>query len=188
MAKPGSAYTRTAVTLHWGMAALMTAGFALGLYVSDLPGFSPRYLRLVAYHKWIGITVLGLAALRAAWRLLHAAPALPAMPPWQAFAARLTHGLLYALIFVVPLAGWLFSSAKGFPVVYLGLWQLPDLVHKDKLLAGLLGQLHASFAWAAFYVVLLHAAAALKHHFIDHDDTLRRMLRWRRQPAPGSAQ
>jgi len=76
--------------------------------------------------------------------------------------------------------GWLYTSATGYPVVYLKLWQLPDLVHKNKQLADILGEIHADLAWALLGVVVLHSAAALKHHFIDRDSTLRRMLAWRR--------
>ncbi|MDR3416718.1 MAG: cytochrome b [Nevskia sp.] len=176
VAPPG--YTRTAVALHWTVAAIIVCAFSLGLVVSDLP-FSPQKVKLVAYHKWLGITVLGLAALRVIWRLSHRPPPLPPMPPWQTFAARLSHALMYTLIVTIPLAGWTFSSASGYPVVYLGLWQLPDLVPKNKLLAASLIDIHATLAWLLFYLLLLHVAAALKHHFFDRDDTLRRMLRWR---------
>jgi cytochrome b561 len=171
-------YTRTAVALHWTVAAFIVIAFSVGLIVSDLP-FSPQKLTWVAYHKWLGMTVLLLVALRALWRLTHRPPQLPPMPAWQTFTAKLTHGLMYALMFAIPLAGWLFSSASGYQVVYLGLLPLPDLVHKNKLLAEAFIDIHSSLAWLMLYVLLLHAAAALKHHFLDRDDTLRRMLRWR---------
>ncbi|MBV8062435.1 MAG: cytochrome b [Nevskia sp.] len=171
-------YTRTAVALHWTVAGFITCAFTLGLIVSDLP-FSPQKLRWVSYHKWLGITVLLLVLLRALWRLTHRPPPLPEMPAWQTFGAKLTHGLMYTLMFTIPLVGWVFSSATGYQVVYLGLVPLPNLVAKDKLLASALGDIHAGFAWTLFYVLLLHVAAAFKHHFLDRDDTLRRMLRWR---------
>lgn len=176
-ATAATSYTRTAVALHWAVAALIFGGFALGLVFPDLPA-SPQKLKLASYHKWIGITVLGLAAMRSAWRLTHRPPPLPPMPAWQMALAKLTHGLLYVLIILVPLLGWMFSSAAGVPVVWLGLVKLPNLVGKDKLLAGLLDDWHMAFAWTLLYVFLLHLAGALKHHFIDRDDTLRRMLRW----------
>ena len=171
-------YTRTAVALHWTVAGFIACAFTLGLIVSDLP-FSPQKLRWVAYHKWLGITVMVLVALRGLWRLSHRPPALPPMPAWQAFGAKLTHGLMYTLMFAIPCTGWLFSSADGYQVVYLGLLPLPNLVAKDKLLADALGDIHAGFAWLMLYVLLLHVAAAFKHHFLDRDDTLRRMFRWR---------
>ena len=171
-------YTRTAVALHWTVAGVIATAFTIGLIVSDLP-FSPQKLRWVAYHKWLGITVLLLVALRALWRLTHRPPALPPMPAWQVFGAKLTHGLMYTLMFAIPFTGWLFSSATGYQVVYLGLVPLPNLVAKSKLLADALGDIHAGFAWTLFYVLLLHVAAAFKHHFLDRDDTLRRIFRWR---------
>jgi cytochrome b561 len=171
-------YTRTAVALHWFMALLIAAGFTLGATMTDLK-MSPRKLRLFSYHKWIGITVLALVALRLVWRLTHQPPPEEPMPRWQLGLAQVTHWLLYLLMLATPLCGWLYSSASGYPVVYLKLWQLPDLVAKNEALAKQLVQVHGLLAWTLFYVVLLHAAAALKHHFYDRDATLRRMISWR---------
>jgi len=171
-------YTRTAVTLHWLMALLITAGFTLGATMTNL-SMSPKKLRYFSYHKWIGITVLGLLLVRALWRLRHAAPPEEPMPRWQALMAHISHRLLYLLMFIVPLVGWLYSSASGYSVVYLKLWQLPDLVPKNPALAKVLVQLHHLLAWTLASVVLLHVAAALRHHFVARDATLRRMLSWR---------
>jgi cytochrome b561 len=172
-------YTRTAVALHWLVALLITAGFTLGATMTDL-AVSPRKVRLYAYHKWIGITILGLVAIRLIWRLTHRAPPDEPMPAWQRVAAHVTHWLLYVLMLVTPIFGWLYTSAAGYPVVYLKLWQLPDLVGKNPGLAKKLVAVHGFLAWTLLYVVLLHAAAALKHHFFDRDATLKRMLAWRR--------
>lgn len=170
-----SRYTRIAIVLHWVMAILIVAAFALGWYMSDLK-FSPRTLKLFSYHKWIGITVLGLAAARLLWRLFHRPPALPShMPGWQRFGAHAVHWLLYLLFFLTPLAGWVYSSAAGFPVVYLGLWQLPDLVQPDKALAQVMEQRHAFLAYTLAVVVVLHVLAALKHAFEEPRGYLRRM-------------
>jgi cytochrome b561 len=169
-------YTRTAIGLHWVVAFLIAAGFSLGLVLGEMK-LSPLKAQLESYHKWIGVTVFLALLLRAGWRLSHRPPPLPAMPAWQVVAAKFTHGLLYALMAAVPLTGWLFSSARGYPVKYLGLWQLPDLVPKDKELAHALHGIHENFAWLMVGVAALHAAAAFKHHFFDRDDTLRRMLR-----------
>lgn len=172
-------YTRTAVFLHWLVALLIACGFTLGTYMVDLH-ISPRKLRLYSYHKWIGITVLALVLIRLVWRLTHRPPPAVPMPRWQLRTAQATHYLLYALMIATPVCGWLYSSASGYPVVYLKLWQLPDLVHKNRDLAKVLVEIHGFLGWSIFWVVLLHMAAALKHHFIDRDDTLRRMLAWRR--------
>jgi cytochrome b561 len=172
-------YTRTAVALHWFIALLITAGFTLGATMTDLH-MSPRKLKLYSYHKWIGITVLGLVLIRLLWRLTHPAPPDEPMPRWQRIAAHVTHWLLYLLMIATPIVGWLYSSASGYPVVYLKLWQLPDLVAKNKKLADVLVQVHGLLAWTLFCLVLLHVAAALKHHFLDRDATLKRMLAWQR--------
>lgn len=169
-------YTPAAIALHWIVALAILANLALGLYTVGLP-LSPRKLQLFSYHKWIGVTVLMLAAARLLWRLGHAAPALPAaMPAWERRAAHASHILLYVLFFAAPLTGWLFSSAAGFQTVYLGLVPIPDLLHKDKALADALRLAHKSINYTMATLIVIHAAAALKHHFIDRDDVLLRML------------
>lgn len=176
---PPETYSRTSIALHWTLALLILAAFGVGLTMVDLP-VSPQKLRVFAYHKWIGITVLALALVRLAWRATHAIPLPLPQPRWQRLAAQAIHGLLYLLIVAVPLAGWLYTSAAGYPVVYLKIWQIPDLVGKDAELAKILKVIHWSVAWCLIVLVALHAAAALKHHFVDRDATLRRMLAWRR--------
>jgi cytochrome b561 len=169
-------YTPAAIALHWLVAVLIVANLGLGLYTVDLP-LSPQKLRLFSFHKWIGVTVFLLAAARLLWRLGRPAPVLPAsMAPWERRAARGAHALLYVLFFAAPLTGWLFSSAAGFQTVYLGVIPIPDLLAKDKALADALKLAHKSINYALAAVVVLHTAAALKHHFIDKDDVLRRML------------
>ena len=168
-------YSAPAKLAHWLIAALILLAFPLGLYMVDLP-LSPDKLRLYSYHKWIGMTVLLLFMPRLVWRLVTPPPALLPGPAWQLKIAEATHWLLYLLMAAVPLSGWLMSSAKGFQVVYLGLLPIPDLVGKDKALGELLVNVHTGLAWALALLVALHAAAALKHHLIDRDDTLRRIL------------
>ena len=101
------------------------------------------------------------------------------MPAWQRQSALGVHVLLYFLLFAMPLSGWAYSNAAGYPIVYLGLVPLPDLLHKDKELAETLEEVHSVGGWVLLVVIALHAAAAFKHHFVDRDATLRRMLRWR---------
>lgn len=171
-------YTRTAITLHWGMAALVITLLAMGWIMTDMVS-SPLKLKVFDWHKWTGITVLALLLVRALWRLTHPAPALLPMPPWQRRAAQLLHGFLYLMLLLQPLTGWLYSNASGRAIVYLGLIPLPNLVGKDRALAGTLRDLHGAGALVLSIAVGLHVLAALKHHLIDRDDTLRRMLRWR---------
>jgi cytochrome b561 len=171
-------YTRTAVSLHWLIAGLIVCAFALGWVMTDM-AISPLRLRMYNWHKWVGISVLGLAAIRLLWRLTHRAPPLLPMPDWQRLAAHGLHGLLYVFMFLQPISGWAYSNAVGYPIVYLGLIPLPNLVGKDKALAHTLEQVHSTLGWILFAAVALHALAALKHHFIDRDNTLKRMLSWR---------
>ena len=167
-------YSRAAIALHWLLALLIVANFALGAYMHDLP-FSMTRLKLFNWHKWAGVTILALSALRLAWRLTHRPPAdLPA-PAWQQQAAHGTHLALYALFFAVPLVGWAYSSAAGYPIVWFGVLPLPDFVPKDKALAELIKPWHETLAWALMALVALHIAAAIKHQFIDRDGLLARM-------------
>ncbi|KQP20896.1 cytochrome B [Pseudorhodoferax sp. Leaf265] len=173
-------YTATAMALHWLLALALVGIFAVGLYMTSLP-FSPARLKLYNWHKWAGVTILALSALRLLWRITHRAPALPAavqaaMPRWQQIAHHGTHHLLYLLFFAVPLIGWAYSSAAGFPIVFLGLVPLPDFVPVDPDLAKLIKPWHEISAYALAALVVLHVAAALKHHFIDRDGLLARML------------
>lgn len=174
-------YTRTAITLHWFIALLIFAAFPLGVYMHELP-LSPDKLRLYSYHKWIGVTVFMLAVIRLYWRATHQPPALPvSMPGWEKLAAHATHYALYALIFVIPLSGWLMSSAKGFQTVWFGVLPLPDLVGKDKELGDLLLEVHKLLNFLLLGSVIAHTGAALKHHFIQHDDILARMVTFLRK-------
>ena len=169
-------YTGTTIALHWAVAALIASAFVVGLIAVGLP-VSPQKLKLFSWHKWIGVSVALLALARIAWRLRHPGPALPAgMRRWEQQVATGTHVLLYALLLAVPATGWLMSSAAGFPVVYFGVLPLPDLVAKDKALADTLKWLHYALNKALLALVALHVAAAVKHHVLDRDEVLTRML------------
>lgn len=169
-------YTRTAVALHWLIALLIVGTFCVGLYMHDLP-LSPQKLKIYSWHKWAGVTIFLLAAIRLAWRFGHRPPPMPAtMPAWQQTAAHGLHMLLYALMLIIPLTGWLMSSAKGFQTVWFGVLPLPDLVGKDKELGDLLQTIHMSLNFGFAGLIAAHAAAAIKHHLVDRDDVLVRML------------
>ena len=170
-----SRYTRPAIAFHWLLTLLITGSFIFGLYMVDLP-FSPARLKQYNWHKWAGITILTLSALRLLWRLGHRPPALASTTPvWQVRASQASHALLYALFFAAPLAGWAYSSAAGFPVVYFGLFQLPDLVSRSPELAVSLKLTHRILTYSLAALVVLHVAAALKHQWIDRDRLLARM-------------
>ena len=176
MNSPTIRYTAAAVALHWLLALLILFNLGFGLYLVGLP-LSPAKLRYFSWHKWVGVTVFLLSAGRLLWRLWHPAPALPAtMKAWEMRAAHVSHVLLYVLFFAAPLTGWLFSSAAGFQTVYLGLVPIPDLLPKNKQVAEVLRITHHWVNYTLAAVIALHAAAALKHHFVDRDDVLTRML------------
>lgn len=168
-------YTGTAVALHWLSAALILCGFSIGLWMTRL-ALSPLKLQWYSYHKWIGITVFLVAVCRLAWRWRHPAPFAVPMPEWQRRAAAATHAALYVLMLAIPLSGWIYSSATGVSVVWLGLVPLPDLVGKDKALAAVLKVVHTGLNYTLLALVSVHMGAALKHHFVDRDGTLARML------------
>lgn len=168
-------YGKTAIALHWLTAALIVCGFTLGLSMVDLP-LSRQKLQWYAWHKWIGITVFLLTCARLAWRLFHPAPPPPPMPAWQHRASMVSHVMLYAFLLVIPISGWLYSSATGVQVVYLGLLPLPDLVARDRDLGNVLKLVHVTLNFTLLALVCLHTAAALKHHFFDRDAVLARML------------
>ena len=169
------AYTRMAIVLHWLTLLLIACGFSLGRWMVDLP-IAPQTVRIYAYHKWIGITVFLLTLARLAWRFAHPVRPLATMPEWQRRAAAASHALLYAFLIAIPLSGWIYSSATGAQVVYLGLMPLPNLVGKDRALAAALKTVHFTLNFTLLALVTVHAGAALRHHFIDRDRVLLRML------------
>jgi len=168
-------YSTPAIVLHWLVALLIFVAFPLGLYMADLP-LSPEKLKLFSYHKWIGVTVFMLAGLRVVWRLTHTPPPLPSsVAGWQRRASAVAHGLLYLLILVIPISGWLMSSAKGVQTVWFGVLPLPDLIGKDKALGHLLEEVHETLNYTLLALVVLHVAGALQHHFIERQPFLQRM-------------
>ena len=180
-------YSRTAIAIHWLASVLIIGNLLWGLYMVGLE-LSPTKLKYYSWHKWTGVAVFMLAAVRLLWRLGHPAPPLPAsMPPWQRSAAHASHFLLYVLFFAGPLSGWLYSSVAGFQTVWLGVVPIPDLLGKNKELADVLKLVHKSVVYALGGVVALHAAAAIKHHVLDRDDVLTRMLPFLRQRRPVSS-
>ncbi len=169
-------YGATAQLAHWLTAVLLVVVFTLGFYMVDLK-MSPTKLKLFSYHKWIGVSIFMLVLLRLAWRWRVPPPALPAtMPAWTQRAAEITHRLLYLLVILVPLSGWLMSSAKGFQTVLFGVLPIPDLLDKNAALGAALEQVHWALNKMLLTVIALHVAAALKHAIVDRDGVLQRML------------
>ena len=154
----------------------LIAALGLGWYMTGLP-FSPSRLKLYNWHKWLGVTLLTLSLLRLLWRVTHRPPAHPlSMTGTQRLLAHGGHGALYLLMVIIPLSGWLMSSAKGVPTVWFGVLPLPDLLARDKELGKQLTELHFALNISLLVLIAVHTAAALLHQFVLKDDILRRML------------
>lgn len=164
------------ILLHWLMALLIIGMLCLGLYMTGLVA-SPQKFKLYGWHKEVGTLILMLVILRVIWRIANIMPSLPThLPYWQILAARVSHFALYFFMFALPITGWLMSSAAGFPVSFFGLFVLPDLIAPHEHLKHLLAEAHKWLAYGLITVICIHVLAALKHHFIDKDNILRRML------------
>jgi len=171
-------YTPTAIALHWIIAVVMAGTFALGLYMQGLP-LSPSKLQFYSYHKWAGVSAFLLVLVRLIWRMGHPAPAMPgAMSSAMQRVAGAAHTILYLLMLAIPISGWLMSSAKGFQTVWFGVIPLPDLVARDKTLGEQLHLLHQILNYSTLLLLIGHVFAAFKHHLVDRDDVLIRMLPW----------
>lgn len=172
-------YTRTARILHWLIGFLIIALICVGLYMSDLAP-SPTKWQLYANHKSIGMIVLFLVGLRIIWRGLHHPPApLVTHSKWERILARLIHIALYAAMIIMPVSGYLMSALGGYPVAIFGL-PIPALVDQDKLWGSVMKDVHEIGGNVLIGAIALHFIGALKHHFIDKDTTLWRML-WARR-------
>lgn len=175
-----SAFGAVTKTFHWLMALLVVTLICVGLYFTSMPNTPdvfPLKIKLVSLHKSVGILVLTLVTLRIVWHIYTRTPDfVGGMKPWERMAARASHLFLYFAMITMPLSGWIFSSAAGRPVSFFKLFTLPDLVGKNHAVKEALETYHVTLAWVLIAVIALHAAAALKHHFISKDSTLRRML------------
>jgi cytochrome b561 len=162
--------------LHWIIVILIITQFVIASRAHNLPR-GPALLEAWGWHKSFGMTILMLAVIRLAWRWMNPVPDLTAETrPWERVLARLSHVLLYGLIFALPLTGWLMSSAKNYPVSWFKIFQWPDLVAPDPAFSELMESTHHVLVKVLLAVALLHIAGALKHHFIDKNDVLKRML------------
>ena len=173
-------YGTVAMTLHWLIALAIIGMLTVGKYMVDLPNTDPNKFALYQLHKSFGITVLVLTLVRIGWRLAHPAPALPAgMPAWQRWGAHLSHFGLYALMLAIPLSGWaaVSTSTLGIPTLLFGAVELPSLpITPDRDTHEFFEGAHDLLGNLMIGLLILHVLAALKHHFVDHDTVLRRML------------
>lgn len=165
------------IFLHWLMAIIMIGLVILGLYMTGLP-VSLEKLKLYGWHKEYGTLILFLAMFRIVWRIGNITPLLPAiMPLWEKLAAHAVHWAFYFFMFALPITGWLLSSAAGLSPSFFGLFTLPNLIAPDQYLLHLFTVIHKWLAYALIATFFAHVGAALKHHFINKDDILRRIFR-----------
>jgi len=163
---------------HWTVALGIIGMLTVGWYMTDLPNSRDK-LDIYLLHKSTGLTLLVLIAFRLLWRSLDLTPKLPPLTPqWQRLAARASHAMLYVLMLVMPLSGWAYNSASNTPLRWFGVFRVPALLGPDRELKDFLGDLHEVSAIALAVVLSVHVLAALKHHLIDRDATLKRMLPW----------
>jgi cytochrome b561 len=161
--------------LHWLIVILIINQWVIAERAEELKGLAK--LQALGWHKSFGMTILMLAIVRLVWRWMNPVPDLTAeTKPWERVLARVSHFLLYALIFAMPLTGWMMSSARNFPVSWFKQFQFPDLVAPSDQTFQLMNDLHHLLFSVLVTVALLHVAGALKHHFIDRNDVLKRML------------
>lgn len=158
------------------MAALLVSQVLLGRYAAALER-SPEKLDLMLAHKSLGISLLLLVSLRLAWTWMNVVPSsLPGSAKWTRYAARLSHGALYALMVAIPVSGWLMNSAKNIPFRLFRLVPWPDLVKPDADLGHVFEFWHQQLVTVLLVLLCIHVAAALWHHFLRRDATLKRML------------
>jgi cytochrome b561 len=168
-------YRWPTIGIHWLTVLLIIAAFVLATILEDMT-LSPLKLKLYSWHKWVGITVLFLLPLRLLFRFLDPLDHRAGLTALEVKASAAVHGVIYLLLIAVPMFGWLHSSAAGFPVVWLGVLPLPDLVGKDKALAEIFKELHEGSVNLLIALVVMHAAAALYHHHFRRDGVLARMV------------
>jgi len=178
-------YSSVAIFLHWLMSIAVIGMLGVGLWMHELKN-SPFKIEIYTWHKWVGLTILMLAVVRLLWRVHRPPPPMPPMPRWQELAADGSHYLLYGLLFAMPTSGWLMNSAAGFPLTWFGLFKVPALLTRNKDAFEFWQETHELLAFALIALICVHIAAAIKHHFIDRDNVLARMLPLvkPRKPAP----
>ncbi len=167
-------YNRVARWLHWTIALLVITNILIGIFHDSLGKLFPA----MPIHKAIGITVLALTLVRIGWRLTHRPPPLPVeMPGWEKGAAHLTHTIFYVQLLVMPITGWVMASANARPLTWFWLFDIPKFgVTKGDAVVGLSGNLHGPLGFLFGALVVIHVAAALRHHFLLRDGVLRRMM------------
>lgn len=174
-------FGRVSIALHWLVAVAVVGLFALGLWMTGLSYYHPWYYRAVDLHQSLGLLSLAVVVLRLVWRLANPTPAFdPKMAPWERGAALAAHWLMYLLMLCVMTSGYFMLTAEGDPISVFGWFAVAALPISIERQADIAGWLHYWMAWGLMSLVVLHTLAAFKHHFINRDSTLMRILRTRR--------
>lgn len=168
------------IWVHWLTLLMIVATYVMGLVLEDMT-LSPLKLQLYAWHKWIGMLVLALVIPRLVLRMIDGLEQARGLTPLEIRLSTAVHGLIYLLMVIAPMFGWLQSSALGFQVVWFGVLPLPDLVSKDKAMGDLLGQMHEVTVNMLLLLVAIHALGAIYHHVVRRDAVLVRMAPWLRK-------
>lgn len=177
-------YGAVTKSFHWIIALAVVGMLFAGFFMGGIEDLTLK-IKVYGWHKATGVTILTLAVLRILWHIYSKKPPYVAsLKPWERMAARFLHFCLYGAMIAMPLSGWMMSSAAGRPVSFFGLFTLPDLVEKNEDIAGLMNGAHFCLAWLLIAAIVVHLSAALKHHFIDRDATLKRMLPFTKPEPP----
>ena len=168
-------YGLVSISLHWLVALVVAEQFVLGLWMVDLNYYHPWYQRAPAIHKAVGVLLFGVMLVRLLWRYSNPRPVAIGAAAERKAAAWM-HGTLYLLLFTLMLSGYLISTADGRGIDVFGLFSLPATLSGVENQEDIAGKVHQSLAFVLLALAVLHALAALKHHFLDHDGTLKRML------------
>jgi len=168
-----------AVGLHWLLAILIIGQFVLGAVAADMP-VSPVKFDLFVWHKSLGVTILLLVILRLIWRLTNPVPRLPTgVPARERRLAHTSHYLLYGFTIIVPLSGWIVSDTSRIPFRIYWSIPTPDLMPASREVSELAANVHGFLVVLMIVIIAVHVLAALRHHFVTHNDVLLRMLPWR---------
>ncbi|SAK94018.1 cytochrome b [Caballeronia ptereochthonis] len=174
--EPILVYNAPARVLHWLTAALLLIQFVIAWTMPDVHR-DTKPVGLIAWHLGIGMVILLFVLIRFLWRSTHVVPPdVVTLPPALRAFARLTHRALYLLLIVVPMMGWANASSRGWPVSLFGVMPMPPLSPTGSALGHALGDWHRNLAWVLLALAVMHIGAALFHHFILRDGTLKRML------------
>lgn len=171
-------YGLVAILIHWVVALVVIGLFAVGLWMIDLSYYSSWYQTAPMLHKSIGLTLFVVMLFRLLWRFISVQPAPPSNHhALEKIGAKIGHGLIYLLLFVIMISGYLISTADGRPILMFSAIEVPALISGIAGQEDIAGLIHEYAAWALIIIAAGHGFAALKHHFIDKDNTLKRMLK-----------